>query len=344
MIVLTIYRLDNFDHPGWGLVVVGLLVGWTGVALWAYRSPRRRTAALLVADLAVAVAAMASTPLVKGDFNATVPGFWVAGGLLAWAIHWHTRGGLTAAVVLCAVDVAMRDQLDQGNYGNLLLLMIGGPIVGFLGRSLIEMAHQRDEAERAAAAAAERQRLARVVHDGVLQVLALVQRRGAAAGGEWAELGRLAAEQENGLRSLIRQQDAVTSADETDVDLSGALERLALSHRVRAHLVTPGGAVPMAAARANELLAVVGACLDNVEAHTGPDPEAWLLLEADPNTVVVSVRDEGPGIAEGRLAQAEQDGRLGVSSSIRGRVGDLGGDARLDTGSWGTEWEIEVPR
>ncbi len=50
--------------------------------------------------------------------------------------------------------------------------------------SLQQMATQRDLAERAAAAAEERARLARVVHDGVLQVLALVQRRGHELGGD----------------------------------------------------------------------------------------------------------------------------------------------------------------
>lgn len=324
--------------------MVAALVVWTGVAVWAYASPARRTSWLLVADLAVAVAAMASTPVVKGDFNATVPGFWVAGALLAWAVHWHTRGGFVAALVLCAVDVALRDAVDQGNYGNLFLLMIGGPIVGYLCRSLIEMAHQRDVAERAAAAAAERQRLARAVHDGVLQVLALVQRRGAETGGEWARLGALAGQQEGQLRSLIRQQDTLARPDAATTDVSGALERLVLEHPVRASVVTPAGPVEMDAGRAEELLGAVRACLDNVGAHAGPDAQAWLLLEQTPASVLVSVRDEGPGIPDGRLQVAEEQGRLGVFSSLLGRVAELGGEARLETGSWGTEWEIEVPR
>ena len=53
------------------------------------------------------------------------------------------------------------------------------------------------------AASRERERLARGIHDSVLQVLALVQRRGAEAGGEAAEIGRLAGEQEAALRALI---------------------------------------------------------------------------------------------------------------------------------------------
>jgi len=40
---------------------------------------------------------------------------------------------------------------------------------------------------------------------------------------------------------------------------------------------------------------------------------------------------------------ASADGRLGVSQSIRGRIEDLGGTARLTTGPDGTEWEFLVP-
>ena len=41
---------------------------------------------------------------------------------------------------------------------------------------------------------------------------------------------------------------------------------------------------------------------------------------------------------------AAAEGRLGVSESIRGRIADLGGTATLTTGSFGTEWELVVPR
>ena len=72
---------------------------------------------------------------------------------------------------------------------------------------------------------------------------------------------------------------------------------------------------------------MVGACLDNVARHVGADAPAWVLLEDLGDRVVVTVRDEGPGIPDGRLEEAEAQGRLGVSESIRGRIADLGGTA-----------------
>lgn len=341
---LNIYRADNFEHPVAGAVCVGVIVLWTGVAVWAYDAARRRTMRLLVADLAVALAMLLVSPLVKGEgMQATVPGFWVMGALLAWAIHYRVSGGLLAAVCLSVADLAIRQDLTQSNYGNIFLLMVGGPVVGFMCESLQRMAAERDEAERAAAAAAERARLARAVHDGVLQVLALVQRRGRELGGDAAELGRLAGEQESVLRTLIRDQDSVTPAATVgSVDLAAAIGRLESWPGVT--IAVPGAAVEVPGTVAAELVAVVKACLDNVAAHVGPRAPSWVLLEAFPDRVVVSVRDEGPGIPQGRLAEAEQQGRLGVTQSIRGRIADLGGTAELVTGPTGTEWELTVPR
>ncbi|WP_037893534.1 ATP-binding protein, partial [Streptomyces sp. Tu 6176] len=70
-----------------------------------------------------------------------------------------------------------------------------------------------------------------------------------------------------------------------------------------------------------------------------------ILLEDEPDTVLVTVRDDGPGIPEGRLAQAEGEGRLGVAQSIRGRLRDIGGTAELiSVPGQGTEVELSVPR
>jgi len=343
-VVLIAFRYDNVQRQGLALAATAVMVAWTAYTTWAYLEPRRRQWPLLVADLAIAVSLIAVSPVVKGaGFSATIPGFWVMGALFAWALQWRWVGGLVAGVALAFVDLSVRQDIAQNNYGNAFLLVLGGTIVGFLVESLQLMAGQRDQAQREASVAAERARLARAVHDGVLQVLALVQRRGAELGGEGEELGRLAGEQEVALRTLIRAQDAVTTGvGSGSLDVVAALT--ALAGRPGVQVATPGTPVELPRTVGAELVAAVGACLDNVAAHVGPGEPAWVLVEAFPDRVEVSVRDEGPGIPSGRLDTAESEGRLGVSESIRGRLAEVGGSAVVHTGPDGTEWELSVPR
>jgi signal transduction histidine kinase len=345
-LALNLYRADNFQRPWLGALMGAVMVGWTAFVIKRFARPAGRTTFLVVADLAVAVGLVLASPLVKGeDMRATVPGFWVMAPVLVWAVHWHWRGGLVAGAIVTIADVSVRQSVTQGNYGNVFLLLVGGPIVGFLCESLQRMERERDAAQREAIAGEERARLARAVHDGVLQVLALVQRRGAELGSQapdLAELGRLAGEQETALRSMIRQQDVPESTGTTD--LTAALEALTRAVRLPVTVSTPGAPVELPAHVVTELVAAVRACLDNVATHVGHDAPAWVLLEDGRDAVVVTVRDEGPGIPPDRLAEAAAQGRLGVSQSIEGRVRELGGTAVLDSSPHGTEWELTVPR
>ncbi len=216
-------------------------------------------------------------------------------------------------MLLAAADLSLRQELHQSDYGNAFLLVISGSIVGFMCGSLQQMATERDLAERSAAMAAERARLARVVHDGVLQVLALVQRRGRELGGEAAELGRLAGDQERELRRLIRAQDTVTVGRGRRSTWRRQLTQLERRHGVT--VSTPASPVELPARVADELVAAVRACLDNVRRHVGDEAPAWVLLQAFPDRVELSVRDEGPGIPDGRL-----DGGRGTGTARRRRV------------------------
>jgi signal transduction histidine kinase len=280
--------------------------------------------------------------------------------VLAWAIHWNWRGGLVAGTVVSVVDLSIRAEITQTNYGNVFLLLLGGAVIGYMCQSLQDMASERAVAERRAAVAGERARLARAVHDGVLQVLALVQRKGGTGDAECSHLAGLAGEQEAALRALIHAQDVWTTAtvaqavgrpDDTvertghdDLpprDLAGALEQ-AVGPTVT--VATPGRAVVLPGHVVDALMGAVGACLDNVRLHVGLAAPAWVLVEDHGDRVVVTVRDEGPGIPAGRLDQARAQGRLGVQSSICGRMAEIGGHAEVETGEWGTEWELSVSR
>jgi signal transduction histidine kinase len=85
--------------------------------------------------------------------------------------------------------------------------------------------------------------------------------------------------------------------------------------------------------------------LANTARHGGPEAKSWVLVEDLGEEVVLTIRDNGPGVDNGQLAHAESDGRMGVSRSIRGRVADLGGTLVLDTGPGrGIEWEVRLAR
>jgi len=346
-VALNVARWREFAHPVAGWVVIGVIVVWTLVATWAYEAPSRRGLPLLVADFAVVAATLLSTPYVQSEamlerHASTMPSFWVMTPVLAWTVLRGWPSGVAAAVAMSLLDLSVRADRTGTTWGNIFLLLLAAGVVGYSARLIREATEARAEAERIAAAMAERARLARAVHDGVLQVLSLVQRRGSELGGEAADLGRLAGEQEVALRALVQGNATVVHGGSGTGrgNLTEALGRLA-SRTVT--VSGPAHPVLLDQRVVDELTSVVRACLDNVTRHVGPNAPAWVLVEELGDRVVVTVRDEGPGIAPGRVEEARAEGRLGVAESIRGRMRDLGGDAVLTTApGQGTEWELVV--
>ena len=110
-------------------------------------------------------------------------------------------------------------------------------------------------------------------------------------------------------------------------------------------VAVPATAVLLPPDVAQELVLAIRASLDNVRQHCPAGTRAWILIEDEPGEVTVTLRDDGPGFAPGRLSEAVEAGRLGVAKSIVGRVEELGGTAGLESAPGeGTEVEFSVPR
>ena len=230
-----------------------------------------------------------------------------------------------------------------------LFLVAGLAISGLgLARLLTARSAERKHTEqiRRESAAAERDRLGRSIHDGVLQVLALVQREGQDLGGQAGELAALAGQQEVALRSLLASAAsnarAATGGKSTAADLSGPLQALT---GPAVEVATPAQPVELPSAIASEVVAAVKAALDNVRRHAGADARAWILLEEERDGVRVTVRDDGTGFPPERPAEAAEAGRLGIAQSMRGRIADCGGTTTIDSRpGQGTEVEFWIPR
>jgi signal transduction histidine kinase len=284
--LLTILNRADYARLGWAWAVIAVMAAWTIATTMAYSRPERRTRLLLSADLAVTAGLLLSTaalqyPSAMRHGVMPVTGIWVAGPVLAWAVRYGRRAGAITALIMSGCDFVLRHGDIAVVLNGVVLLLLAGVLIGHLARLAAEVEAERQHAAAVEAASRERERLARDIHDSVLQVLAMVQRRGAEAGGVAAE----------------------------------------------------------------ELASAVRAALDNVRRHCGEQARAWVLVEDEPGLVTVTIRDDGPGIPDGRLAEAAAAGRLGVSHSIRGRLRDLGGSASIRSAPGeGTEVELHLPR
>ncbi len=353
-LVFQLSKNAELARPVLGWVLFGGLTGWSVVCAVGYLRGFGRRRAWVLAEVAVVVALMSSTPLVASQAwtlaNQTWPTtLWATNAVVSAAILAGPVAGMLTGLIVMGTAAALKGSIsvDLVRTPTILIELAVGLAVGMAASTARRAHDELERATRLAAALAERERLSREVHDGVMQVLALVSRRGREIGGPAVQLAEAAGEQERALRRLISERSDAVSADATEAssavtDLGARLHKYE-SDRVAVSL--PATAVQLDTPVADEVLAAVVNVLTNVERHAGPDAHAFVLLEDLGDAVVVSIRDDGPGIPPGRLAEAEEQGRVGVSKSIVGRMRALGGEALLTTSEGGgTEWELTVPR
>ncbi|WP_077087543.1 MacS family sensor histidine kinase [Mycobacterium rhizamassiliense] len=339
----------DLRRPMLGWVLFAVLLGWSAACAAAYLRGFGRRPAWVIAEIVIVVLLMASNPIVTNpqwaSDNQTWPTtLWASNPTISAAIQFGPVGGTLTGLIVMIANFAAKNYfaLNLGHNATIIIEVAIGAALGMAAQTARRAHEELQRAARLSAAVAERERLSREVHDGAIQVLALVARRGHEIGGATAELADLASEQERALRRWVTSAGIDHDGDGKTVDFRSLLRRRASD---RVSLSLPGTPVPLARSVAAELDAAVGNALDNVGAHAGPDAQAFVLLEDLGNSVTVCVRDDGVGIATGRLQEAARQGRLGISKSIVGRLTSLGGSAELHTGEGdGTEWELCVPR
>lgn len=340
----------DLSRPGLAWALFAALIGFSGLCAVGYLRGFARRPAWVIAEIVVVVTLVLSTDVVASrqwelDNQSWPTTLWASNATVSAALQFGATGGMAAAAVVTAASAFVKGylSLDFGRNATLIVELALGLAVGMAAQTARRAHGELQRATRLAAATEERERLSRHVHDGVIQVLALVTRRGREIGGAAAELAELAGEQERALRRLVSSSEFAP-----DVDATGATDlRVLLNRRAgdRVSLSLPGTPVLLDQHTAAELDAAVGNALDNVRAHAGPTARAYVLCEDLGAAVTVSVRDDGVGIAVGRLDEAARQGHVGVSKSIVGRLAALGGSAVLHTEAGeGTEWELCIRR
>lgn len=308
------------EAGAWAAIVVGILLLLAEFSSWLPRS------VLLPGFLACAGAAV-----VWGGRQGRYRPLRVAIG-----VSMVLAGGFATLAAVSDLRTIGRSAAGAAVVVVGLVLMLG-PGLARLGRSLADERRQRIRSEERADVAAH-------LHDGVLQTLALIQKRA----GDDKAVRSLARRQERELRSWLYGArgsggvplDSNGHADSTTVAtlLRRELDDLEDHYAVRFDAVLVGDAPLDDAGRA--LVAAGREAALNAARHAGVDT-VDVYLEVEPDRTSLFVRDRGSGFDP---ATVPAD-RRGLADSISARVKRHGGTAEIRSAPGeGAEIELSMPR
>ena len=241
---------------------------------------------------------------------------WPLTGVIAAGVALGPWGGGVAGLVMggCRYLSTLVNHVTDYTSGRGLSLSsttvfyaMAGAVFGYVFLLL-----QRAREEVAAAHA--REEVARTLHDGVLQTLALVERRATDPA-----LSKLAREQERDLRAYL-----FGDRQAPPTDLGAALRKAAGRHEdTYGGLVTvlvPDDLRDLDADVVHAVTGAVGEALTNAGKH-GPASKVVVYVEEDDDgRLFCSVKDDGPGFDPTHTTEG-----VGISRSIKGRIEGLGG-------------------
>lgn len=306
---------------GLAVAVLCVLAAWTATFAWLVR---RRPALVVrwsvgVIDIGLAALVAGADQLVyTGTHPQTFASAWpLCAAVVAGVVHGWRPGAVAGLVigVTGAVGVAWfrTDGLDgrwMGAIGTIVLMTVSGVLAGVVTDLL-------RRAEMTAAHAAAREDVARRLHDGVLQTLAVVQRRS-----DDPELVGLAREQELDLRRFIEAEEPDAS-DDLVAELRHTLVTAERRTGLRCELVVidpPERCDPSTVAG---ICGAVHEAVTNASKH-GSAERVVVCLDADDGAVMCTVNDDGRGFDTSTAREG-----TGLSRSVRGRIEDLGGSVEI---------------
>ncbi len=314
-------------RPWLAYLLVALAFVFTAACtlLWQ-RSPQTLLHPGVVAvELAIGAALLVFDGLVRAPETVFSTGqslgsVWPLTGVISAGVAFGPWGGGIAGVAMGgarALSTVLNSMQDYGEGRGLSLTSttvfyaMAGAVFGYV---VVLLTRAREEV----AAARAREEVARTLHDGVLQTLALVERRATDPA-----LSRLAREQERDLRSYLFGDRQAPPTD-LGAALRAAAGRFEESFGGRVSVLVPDDLPPLKPDAVQALAGAVGEALTNAGKH-GPAERVVVYVEEDDHgRVFCSVKDDGPG-----FDPATTPPGIGISRSIRGRVEGLGGAVEI---------------
>jgi signal transduction histidine kinase len=276
------------------------------------------------------------TPVANDDFTIVLLKFALilvmgVGPGIGAAMVWTTAGYLIgeAAAAIALMWLGSPWSFDPASFAAWFIVM---GLLGVLRADLLSGRHAQTELYRAArdemladVRHGFEQRATALLHDTVLNQLAVITASGERLSPE------IRTSMQADLEAIVGQEwFAATEPARSDADALGRAHRLRSAvDEARGEVVVgvdgdPSGLDRLDADTFDELVRAVVQCITNVRRHAATD-SAEILLGASDAEVSVMVIDAGQGFA----VDACTDGRLGVGTSIVGRLETVGGSATV---------------
>lgn len=328
-------------RPALAYALVGVALAFTATCTWLWRTKPKVLLhpAMVVGELLIGASLLVFDGLVRAPGTVFATGqslgsVWPLTGVINAGVALGPWGGGLAGVAMGASRWAstVLNRVTDYRQGRGLSLTstavfyaMAGSVFGYV---FILLSRAREEV----AAARAREEVARTLHDGVLQTLALVERRATDPA-----LARLAREQERDLRAYLFGDREAPPSD-LGAALRAAAGRFEDTFAGRAQVVVADDVGPVSATAVEAIAGAVGEALTNAGKH-GNAPHAVIYVEqGDDGTVFCSVKDDGPGFDPSHATRG-----VGISGSIKGRLADVGGRAEVvSSPGLGTEVRLWV--
>lgn len=349
VVALIDARSGSLVEPSLAFAILGPLLAWSVLTtVFARRSPQTMlTPVAQGIDLAFGVAVVAAEWVTyDGDHPLRFGAMWQLAPIVATGLSYGALGGLLAGVGLGLVN-GVTAGLTEGFDGRILALVSAVVLFGVAGAASGAVMDRLRRAEDDLAEARARERVARTLHDGVLQTLAAVQRRS-----DDDSLVALAADQDRVLRRWLRQDRLEPPARA----LADQLERLAEDLRRRDG--TPISVVVVEApqvdpAVADALVGAVGEAITNAVKHGAPNRVTVFLDEDDDGETLINAAAQRLGMGRSVVCTVHDDGvgfdpehtagGMGIVHSMRAPVEAVGGSVTIRSGpQTGTEVEFRL--
>ena len=333
LVAVQITSRSKLVHPLAAILAVMIAVVATAVLSLLFRASARALLkpGTVVGELALGFGLLAADGWVyERAHSQSLGSAWPLAGVLTAGVAWGWAGGATAGVVL-GLGRVLATHTGDGSPASTLSLISTCVLYGQVGAVAGFVVQRLRIAEFQISAARAREEVARTLHDGVLQTLAVVQRRSTDA-----DLAALARDQERELRQFLfgigPGNDGLVAA------LRTAAARFEQHHGGRAEVTVVEDPEITRQAIVEALAGAVGEALTNAGKH-GDAQHVVVYVEPDDDEVFVSVKDDGSGFD---LAEAAEG--VGLSRSIRGRMDEVGGRVEIASSPGaGTEVRLWAP-